>query len=98
MSFWLFKPTQLLSSKNILLHKIENSEEFLNFLTLASAVVMYFTQKKLDKVLWKKILIILFSAILIIGSIIHMNRDDVESIQGMEIPKYANFSHSLTIT
>ena len=98
MSFWLFKPSQLLSSKNILPHKIENSEEFLNFVTILGSLALYFGKKKLDKELWKKILIIFFSAIVLIGILVHSKGgNNTESIQGMEIPKYANFSHSLTI-
>ena len=98
MSFWLFKPSGLISSKNVLPYKIENSEELLNFLTLAGAVVMYFMKKKLDKELWKKILITFFSTIIFLGCLIHLNKDTTENIEGMKIPKYANFSHSLTIT
>ena len=98
MSFWLFKPSDLISSKNIMPYKIENYEEFLNFITLIGSFVMIFTRKKMDKELWKKISVIFFSAIIFIGCLLHFNRENLENIEGMEIPKYANFSYSLTIT
>ena len=98
MSFWLFKPSELVSRKNVLPHKIENSEELLNFVTLAGAIVMYFMQKKIEKELLKKVALIFFATVIFLGCLIHLNRDNVENIEGMKIPKYANFSHSLTIT
>ena len=97
MSFWLFKPSELASSKNLMPYKIENSEEFLNFLTLVGTIVLCYFYKKMDLNLWKKIMLVFFSTIILIGSLLHLNNDNVETIQGMKIPKYSNFSESLTI-
>ena len=100
MSFWLFKPSELLSSKNLLIYKISEYEELLNFLTLLGTITIYIVRKKIDKELLKKISGIFFSIIIFVGCLLHFskNKENTESIQGMEIPKYADFSHSLTIT
>ena len=102
MSFWLFKPTSLLSSNNVLVYNISSFEEFMNFLTVLLVGLSLIFKNKLRQETWKKAFLISFLTISVLGILLHFSSPprvasfsrESEFIEGIEIPK---FSNSLTV-
>lgn len=102
MSFWLFSPTSLLSSKNVLIYNISNLEELMNFFSIVLIGLAVAFKDKLADETWRKIFIVSFIVIFVMGVLLHMASAQPSSpmlnknefIEGIEIPK---FSNSLTI-
>mgnify|MGYP003144785777 CR=1 FL=1 len=102
MSFWLFKPTSLLSSNNVLVYNISSFEEFMNFLTVLMVGLALIFKNKFNQEAWRKAFLISFLTICFLGILLHfasppqniaISRES-EFINGIEIPK---FSNSLTV-
>ena len=102
MSFWLFKPTSLLNSSNVLVYNISSFEEFMNFLTVLLVGLALIFKNKLGQETWKKTFLITFLTICVLGVMLHFSSPpqqtvisrESEFVNGIEIPK---FSNSLTV-
>jgi hypothetical protein len=99
MSFWLFNPTSLISSKNVLIYKISSFEELMNLFTIMLVSLAVIFKDKLADEFWKKIFFISFLVVFVMGVMLHLSFSpdtiNVESntnefIEGIEIPKLSN--------
>ena len=88
MTFWLFKPTDLISSKNILPYKIKNGEELLNFLTVLFVLFLVYIRNKVNKEMSRMIMISGAIFILVLGVIFHLNNSNKK--EELELPTYEN--------
>ena len=102
MPFWLFNPSSLISSKNVLVYKHSNFEELMNFFTILLVSFAIIFKNKLSDEMWRKVFIVSFLLIFTMGVLLHMAsgqsnnqiRHKNEFIEGVEIPR---FSNSLTV-
>jgi len=91
MTFWLFKPTNLLSSKNVLPYKINNIEEFLNFFTIIFFITLLYLKDKIQPKIFKNISIAGLITLIILGIISHItSAEKLENINGIEVPYFEN--------
>tara|TARA_R110001632_G_scaffold5171_4_gene21114 strand:- start:2367 stop:2660 length:294 start_codon:yes stop_codon:yes gene_type:complete len=96
MTFWLYQPNQLFKSSSILPHKSKDAGDLLNFLTIFLLSFSAYMKNKINNEVWKKMLIGGLLAIVVM-SLFFSGKDDTDTIEGLEVPKYNDYKFSLSV-
>lgn len=96
MTFWLYQPSQFFKASSILPYKSNDAGDLLNFLTVLLLSLGAYMKNRVHDNIWKKIVIggILF---LVVASLFTIKKDESETIDGIQMPKYNDYDFSLSV-
>lgn len=96
MTFWLYQPSQIFKSSTLIPFRSQDLGDVLNFLTIFLLSFSLYLRKQ-NKDIWKKLLVGGLLLLVLLGMLSGSSAEKLESIDGIEIPKYSDYKFSLSV-
>ena len=96
MTFWLYQPKQFFKSSTLLPHRSKDFGDLLNFFTIFLLSFSVYMKNKINPEIWKK-LVSGGLLILVVLSLFTTKNEELETLEGMEVPKYNDYKFSLSV-
>lgn len=97
MTYWLYDPKKLVSPGTFLFYNIRDLGDLMNFLTISVAFFYFYFRKKNQLKEKSRMLITVFSVVMIMGLLFGGNKTTLESIDGVRLPKFTDYKYALSI-